>query len=203
LITGMSQPLGNAVGNALEVIESAETLKGRGPGDLVELCRELTAHMLVLGNVTDSLDEGRGRYDSAIASGNALERFARVVAEQGGNPRALEDYSLLPQAQYEDFVVAPEDGYIAGLEARAMGVASMILGAGRDRSDATIDPAVGLVFEKKVGDAVRAGERVCTLYFNDRSRVPRALDMIREAVAISPDPVSPPPLILERVLQCL
>ena len=200
LITDMSQPLGNAVGNALEVIESVETLKGRGPRDLVELCRELTAHMLLLGNVTDSLDEARARYDSAIASGQALERFARVVAEQGGNPRALEDYSLLPQAQFEDSVVAREDGYIAGLEARVMGVASMILGAGRDRSDATIDPAVGLVFEKKVGDAVRAGERVCILYSNDRSRVPWALDMIREAIAISPDPVSPPPLVLERVL---
>jgi len=97
-------------------------------------------------------------------------------------------------------VVAPEDGYIAGLEARAMGTASMILGAGRDRSDATIDPAVGLVFEKKVGDPVRAGERVCILYSNDRSRVPWARDMIREALAISPDPVSPPPLVLERVL---
>jgi pyrimidine-nucleoside phosphorylase/thymidine phosphorylase len=203
LITDMSQPLGNAVGNALEVIESVETLKDRGPRDLVELCRELTAHMLVLGNVTESMDEARLRYDSAIASGQALEKFARVVEEQGGNPRALEDYSLLPQAQYEDFVVATEDGYIAGLEARVMGVASMILGAGRERSEAIIDPAVGLVFEKKVGDAVRAGERVCILYSNDHSRVPRALDMIREAIAISPNPVSPPPLVLERVLQCL
>jgi thymidine phosphorylase len=122
------------------------------------------------------------------------------VAEQGGNPRALEDYSLLPQAENEDSVVASDDGYIAGLEARVMGMASMILGAGRERSDATIDPAVGLVFEKKVGDAVRTGERVCILYSHDRSRVPRALDMIRKAITISPDPVSPPPLVLERVL---
>jgi pyrimidine-nucleoside phosphorylase/thymidine phosphorylase len=200
LITDMSQPLGNAVGNTLEVVESVETLKGRGPQDLVELCRELAAHMFLLGNVVNSLDEARARYDSVIASGEALERFARVVAEQGGNPRALEDYSLLPQAQFEDSVVAREDGYITGLEARVMGVASMILGAGRDRADATIDPAVGLVFEKKVGDAVRAGQRVCILYSNDRSRVPVALDMIREAIAISSDPVSPRPLVLERVL---
>jgi thymidine phosphorylase len=97
-------------------------------------------------------------------------------------------------------MVAREDGYIAELDARVMGAASMVLGAGRDRADATIDPAVGLVFEKKVGDEVRAGERICILYSNDRSRVPWALDMIREAVVISPDPVSPPPLILERVL---
>ena len=201
LITDMSQPLGNAVGNALEVIESVETLKGRGPRDLVELCRELTAHMLLLGRVTDSLEDARRRYDSVISSGQALERFARVVAVQGGNPRALEDYSLLPQAQYEDAMVAREDGYIAELEARVMGAASMVVGAGRDRADATIDPAVGLVCEKKVGDEVRAGERICILYSNDRSRVPWALDMIREAIVISPDPVSPPPLILERVLR--
>jgi len=200
LITAMSQPLGNAVGNALEVIEAVETLKGRGPRDLVELCRELTAHMLVVGKAAESLDEGRSRYDSAIASGRALEKLTRVVTEQGGNPRVLEDYSLLPQAQFQDSVVAPEDGYIAGLEARAMGRASMILGAGRERSDATIDPAVGLVFEKKVGDAVRAGERVCVLYSNDRSRLPTALDSIRRAIVISPQPVSPPPLVLERVL---
>ncbi len=200
LITDMSQPLGNAVGNALEVIESVETLKGRGPRDLVELSRELTAHMLLLGNVTDSLEEARARYDSAIASGQALDRFARVVEEQGGNPRALEDYSLLPHALYKDSVVASADGYIAGLEARVMGVASMVLGAGRERADAIIDPAVGLVFEKKMGDAVRAGDTICILHSNDRSRVPRALDMIRGSIVISPDPVSPPPLILERVL---
>ena len=200
LITDMTQPLGNAVGNALEVMESVETLKGRGPSDLVGLCRELTAHMLVLGKVTDSMDEARAKYDSAIASGRALERFARVVAEQGGNPRALEDYTLLPQAQHEDSVVAPEDGFLAGLEARVMGVASMLLGAGRDRSDATIDPAVGLVFEKKVGDAVCAGERVCILYSNDRSHVPGALEMIRKAIVVSPAPVSRPPMVLERVL---
>ncbi len=200
LITDMSQPLGNAVGNALEVIECVETLKGRGPRDLVELCRELTAHMLLLGKVADSIEHAREQYDSAIASGRALDRLARVVAEQGGNPRALEDYALLPQAQFEESIVAREDGFIAELEARVLGVASMILGAGRDRADATIDPAVGLVFEKKVGDLVHAGERICTLYANDRSRVPWALDMIREAIVISSDPVTPPPLIWERVL---
>jgi pyrimidine-nucleoside phosphorylase/thymidine phosphorylase len=200
LITDMSQPLGNAVGNALEAIESVETLKGRGPRDLVELCRELTAHMLLVGGATYSLDEARARFDAVIASGQAFERFARVVAEQGGNPRALEDYSLLPHAQFQDAVVAPTSGYVARLEARAIGEASMLLGAGRDRSDAATDPAVGVVFEKKVGDAVRAGERVCTVYSNRRARLPEALEMIRQAIAVSPQPVSVPPLIWEKVL---
>ncbi len=200
LITNMAQPLGNAVGNALEVIESVETLKGRGPRDLTELCRELTAHMLLLGKAANSLDDARAKYDSAIASGRAFEKFSSVVAEQGGNARALEDYSLLPQARHLDAVVAPKDGFISGLEARTMGVASMLLGAGRERSDASIDPAVGLVFEKKVGETVQAGERVCAVYSNDQSRLPQGLDMIRAAITISPDPVSPAPLVLERVL---
>lgn len=201
LLTQMNQPLGNAVGNALEVIEAVETLKGRGPADLAELCRELTAHMLVLGNVAETLEDARTRYDFVLAFGQALEKLAQVVAEQGGNPRALEDYSLLPHAQHEDSVAAPADGFIAGLEARALGMASMLLGAGRDRSDAAIDPGVGLVFEKKVGDAVRAGDRICKVYSNDRSLVPRALQMIRAAIVISPRPVAPPPLILERIMQ--
>ena len=198
LITDMSQPLGNAVGNALEVIESAETLKGRGPRDLVELCRELTAHMLVLGSVTDSLEEARLRYDSAISSGEALDRFARVVAEQGGDPRALEDYSLLPQPQNEDSVVAREDGYIAGLEARVdgRGVDDSWRRAGRSRRNHR--SRGGLDLRKKVGDAVRAGGRICVLYSNDHSRVPWALDIIREAIAISPEPISPPRLVFDR-----
>jgi len=199
LISDMSQPLGNAVGNALEVIEAVETLKGRGPRDLVELCRELTAHMFLLGGVVGSLQEGRAKFDSVIASGQALEKFAQVVAEQGGNARALEDYSLLPSAKYQVPVEAPEQGYVAGLEARAMGRASMALGAGRDRVDSAIDPAVGLIFEKKIGDPVRAGERVCVVHSNDLSRVPGALQMIRGAISLAPDPVRLAPLVLEKV----
>ena len=202
LITDMSQPLGKAAGNALEVIEAVETLKGRGPCDLTELCRELAAHMLVVGRVTDSLDEARARFDSVIRSGEALGRFARVVAEQGGDPRVLEDYALLPQAQHQDSIRASETGFIAALNARMIGTASMLLGAGRERSDAQIDPAVGVVFEKKVGDAVHAGDRVCTLHFNDHSRLQFARDLIRDAVAISPASVTPPLLITECLIPC-
>jgi pyrimidine-nucleoside phosphorylase len=200
LITDMSQPLGNAIGNALEVIEAAETLKGRGPRDLVDLCRELTAHMLLLGNTADSLEEARAKFDSAITSGEALDRLVRVVETQGGDSRSLEDYTRLPQPRHQDSVLAPKSGYIAGLEARALGVASMIVGAGRERSDAAIDPAVGLVLEKKIGDVVQTGDRVCVLHSNGRSRVPEALEMIRTAIVISPEPVTPPPIVLQRIL---
>jgi pyrimidine-nucleoside phosphorylase len=199
LITDMSQPLGNAVGNALEVVEAAETLKGRGPRDLVEISRELTAHMFVLGGIESSLELGCARFDYLIQKGHALERFARVIAAQGGDAKVVEDYSRLPRAQYEDSVVAPEGGFVAALDARALGRASILLGAGRERVDSAIDPAVGLVLEKKVGDAVSVGERICALYANDRVRLPQAHTMVRSAIAISPGPVAPTPLILGRV----
>ena len=200
LVTDMNQPLGCAVGNALEVIEAIETLKGRGPSDLVEVCRELTARMFLLGDLESRLEAGRARFDSVLGSGQALERFARVIAEQGGDPRIAEDYSRLPGARYADSVVAFADGCISGLEAEALGRASMVLGAGRERVDSVIDPAVGLVFEKKVGDPVEAGERICAVYSNDRARLARALEMIRGAIAISPEPVARPPLILGEAL---
>lgn len=199
LITDMNQPLGNAVGNSLEVMESLETLKGRGPRDLVELSRDLTAQMFVLGGVEKSLDGARGRFDTIISSGKGVETFAQVVAAQGGDARVVEDYSRLPGAQFEDAYVASEDGYIAELEAEAMGRASMALGAGRERLDSVIDPAVGIVFEKKVGDSVSAGERVCSLFVNDRSRLARSRQMLARAIKISPQPVLAAKLILAEV----
>ena len=197
LITGMSQPLGWAVGNALEVIESIETLKGRGPRDLVEISRELTAHMFLLGSLDASLDAGRARFDAVIRSGHALEKFIQTISRQSGDPRVVEDYSLLPRAQHEDSLVAWEDGYLAGLDAGTIGRASMTLGAGRDRLDSVIDPAVGLVFEKKVGDAVETGERICAIYSNDRTRVERVRQMLGDVTVIAQEPVAPPVLILD------
>lgn len=195
LITDMNQPLGNAVGNALEVIECMETLKGKGPRDLVELSRELTAQMFVLGRVDVSLEAAKTRFDSALGSGAALQKFAQVIAEQGGNARVVEDYSLLPTAEHEDSIVAWEEGIVARLEAEALGRASMLLGAGRERLDSVIDPAVGLVFEKKVGDRVSVGERICAIYWNDPSRLSRVREMIRAAIAISPEPPKPEALV--------
>lgn len=199
LITEMSQPLGQAVGNALEVIEGIETLKGRGPRDLVEISRELTAHMFLLGGVENSLNAGRARFETLISSGRAFEKFAQSVARQGGDPRALEDYSLLPGARREDSIVAPEDGFVTGLEAETIGRACMLLGAGRDRLDSKIDRGVGLTFEKKVGDAVAAGERICGIYSNDDARVERVRQMLRKAILIAPEPVESPGTIVDVV----
>ena len=199
LMTDMNQPLGNAVGNALEVIECIETLKGEGPRDLIEVCRELTAEMFVLGGVDQSLDSARARFDSVIENGRALERFARCIAEQGGDARVVEDYRRLPEAEQEESYAAAQDGYISELEAETLGRAAMALGAGRERLDSIIDPAVGLVFEKKVGDRVRTGERICAIYSNDKVRLGRAREMLSAATKISPEPVKPGPLILGRV----
>jgi pyrimidine-nucleoside phosphorylase len=199
LITDMSQPLGRAVGNTLEVIECLETLKGRGPQDLVEVSRELTAMMFVLGGADTSLEAARDRFDRLISSGAALHKFAEIVAEQGGDAGVVEDYSRLPSAAHEESIVAWEDGYIGALEAEAIGFASMRLGAGRERLDSVIDPAVGIVFEKKIGDAVQVGERVCTLYANDAARLSDARASLRAAIAISPEPATPPRLILDHI----
>jgi pyrimidine-nucleoside phosphorylase len=199
LITDMSQPLGCAVGNALEVVECLETLAGRGPQDLLQLCRELAAQMFVLGGLDTSLEAARTRFDSVLASGRPLETFGRVIAEQGGDPHVIEDYTRFPQAKWQESLVASGDGYVEELEAETIGRASMVLGAGRERVDSAIDPAVGIVFEKKVGDSVETGERLCTLHANDADRLARAKEMLRGAIAISRQPPASRPLVLERV----
>ncbi|HEV3277267.1 MAG TPA: thymidine phosphorylase [Terriglobia bacterium] len=199
LLTAMNQPLGRAVGNALEVIEVLEALKGRGPADLMEVSRELTARMFVLGGLDPGLAAGRARFDQALESGAGLRKFAEIIRGQGGNAGVIEDYALLGRAGQEESIVAREDGYVAALEAEAIGVASMRLGAGRERLDSVIDPAAGLVFEKKVGDAVEAGERLCAVYGNDRSRLAEVRARLRAAIRISPEPVPAPPMILESI----
>jgi pyrimidine-nucleoside phosphorylase len=199
LLTAMNQPLGRAVGNALEVIEVLEALKGRGPADLMEVSRELTARMFVLGGLDPGLEAGRARFDQALESGAGLRKFAEIIRGQGGNAGVIEDYALLGRAGQEESIVAREDGYVAALEAEAIGVASMRLGAGRERLDSVIDPAAGLVFEKKVGDAVEAGERLCAVYGNDRSRLAEVRARLRAAIRISPEPVPAPPMILESI----
>jgi thymidine phosphorylase len=202
LLTAMDQPLGRAVGNALEVIEILEALKGRGPADLMDVSRELTARMFVLGGIDSGLDAARVRFDRLLASGAALGKLAEIIAAQGGDRGVIDDYTRLPHAGHEESVVAWEDGHVAALEAEAIGRAAMRLGAGRERLDSVIDPAVGLVFEKKVGDPVEAGERICAIYANGsgaESRLATARAALRAALGISPEPVPPPSPILEDI----
>ena len=157
LITRMDQPLGLAVGNAVEIAECVDCLKGEGAADLTDLSVELAAEMVVMAGVAGSMDHALAICKKTIADGSALERFRKVVEAQGGDPRAIDDPSLLPQPKTRIEILAPESGFVNSLKAREIGVATMILGAGRALVSDSIDPAVGIMLNKKVGDPRRKG----------------------------------------------
>ncbi len=197
LLTDMDQPLGRTVGNALEVAECVETLKGRGPTDLESLSVELAAWMLCLGGATASLEEARRRVRDALASGAGLRRFQEVIELQGGDPRVCDDLSLLPAARERIDVTAPKEGRVRRIACRAVGRAAMLLGAGRETVDSRVDPAVGLVLHKKVGDLVHQNEPLLTLHVNDRSRLDEALRILQAAVELGPEAPPSFPLVRE------
>jgi pyrimidine-nucleoside phosphorylase len=195
LITDMEQPLGRAVGNALETLECIETLKGRGPKDLESLSLELAAWMLYLGGVSASLDAARSKVRDTLASGAGLRKFQEVIDLQGGNPRVCDDVSLLPRARETVELKADRDGRIARISCRAVGHAAMLLGAGRERTDSVIDPAVGLVLHKKVGDVAVQGEALLTLHVNDRRRLDEVTSLLRASIQLAPEAPARAPLI--------
>jgi pyrimidine-nucleoside phosphorylase/thymidine phosphorylase len=199
LITRMDQPLGRAVGNALEVAECLECLRGEGPADLVDLSIELSAEMVVMGGRADSLEEARAICRRTDDDGSALERFGRMVEAQGGDRRVIDDASLLPAPRRQVVLTATTAGYVRGLAARPVGHATMLLGAGRARMDSPVDHAVGVVVHKKVGDPVAVDEPLCTLFVNDESRLPEAEALIREAYTMAGEPAVAEPLIVERI----
>ncbi len=202
LITSMDAPLGRAVGNAVEVSESIECLKGRGPDDLMEVSLELAAEMLVLGRVATTRDDALEKCRRSIADGSALERFRRVVAAQGGDPRVCDDpLGVLPKAARVEPFRATRSGFIAGIRAWPVGQASMLLGAGRARADSTIDAAAGIVFTKTVGDDVRAGDVLAELHVNPAfaAALPESLAMLADATTIADVPPPKRSLILERL----
>jgi pyrimidine-nucleoside phosphorylase/thymidine phosphorylase len=202
LITSMDAPLGRMVGNALEVRESVECLRGEGPVDLLELSLELAAEMLLLGGVAASRPAALDRCREAIADGSALERFRRVVAAQGGDPRVCDDpLGVLPRATRLETVRAETSGFISRLKAWSVGQASMLLGAGRATAEDAVDPAAGIVLRKTPGDSVSAGDVIAELHFNPphAAAVPAAIDLVAGAITIGPEPVTCPSLILERL----
>jgi pyrimidine-nucleoside phosphorylase len=199
LITRMDQPLGRAVGNAVEVAECVDCLKGGGPPDLLDVSLELAAEMVVMGDRAKSLDEARAVCRQTIANGSALDRFRRVVEAQGGDPRAVDDPGRLPQPASRVKIPAFRAGFVSMLAARPVGHATMLLGAGRARVDSAIDPAVGVILHKKVGDRVEVGEPLCTVLINETAQRDAAIAMIRDAYLIGDVPSSPPDLIVERL----
>jgi len=195
LITDMEQPLGRTVGNALEVKESVETLQGRGPQDLESLSLELAAWMLHLAGITSGLEAARARVRDALASGAGLRKFQEVIGLQGGDPRVCDDPSRLPQARETVELRAKAEGRVTGIACRAVGQAGMLLGAGRETVDSRIDPAVGIVLHKKVGDPVREGESLMTLHVNDRGRLEEATHLLSQAVRIAREAPPAAPLV--------
>jgi thymidine phosphorylase len=195
LITDMSQPLGRAVGNAVEVAESIEILKGRGPRDVESLSVELAAWMVHLGDRAASLDAARARVREALSSGQGLERFRRVIELQGGDPRVCDDPGRLPQAAHRVPLPASRDGRVARIGCRDVGRIAMQLGAGRERVEDRIDPAVGVVLHKKVGDLVIEGEPLATLHVDDPDRLAPGLEALRDAIGIGAEAPESAPLI--------
>lgn len=199
LVTNMEQPLGSAVGNALEVIEAIQTLKGEGPPDLEEICLQLGSWMLTLAGKCAHPDQGRDLLVQAIANGSALEKFKEMVRRQHGNDAVAEDLSLLPQAGKKVAVTASSGGFVRRLEAEAIGLAAMILGAGRETKDSVIDPAVGIVLNKKIGDPVQANENLATIHARadvQAEKLAGVQKMIIEAYELQDDMVEKEELIL-------
>lgn len=184
VISDMSQPLGFAIGNALEVKEAIDTLKGNGPEDLTELVLTLGSQMVVLAGKAESLDDARQMLEQAIADGRALGKFKSFVSNQGGDPSIIDHPERLPQARYRIDVPSKSTGVISQVVADEIGVAAMLLGAGRATKEDSIDFAVGVVLNKKVGDAVQEGESLATIYAN-REHVGEVKDRLYEAIQIS------------------
>jgi pyrimidine-nucleoside phosphorylase len=195
LLTDMDQPLGRAAGNALEIAECVETLKGAGPADTESLSVDLAAWMVFLGGLAADVDAARKRVVEALRSGAGLRKFQEVIALQGGDPRVCDDPGRLPRARETVDVRAEAGGYVSRIACRAAGHAIMLLGAGRETVASTIDPAVGVVFLKKVGDAVGRGDPLLTVHANDRSRLDESLGVLKRAVEISETRPAARPLI--------
>jgi len=199
LITDMDQPLGAAAGNALEVVEVLDVLRGAGPQDLRELCVELAAWMFHLGAVSPDLARGKELSAKLLASGQAMHKFGEMIELQGGDRRILDNSSLLPRAAHTLEVTSAHTGVIKGMNCEALGTATVVLGGGRAKKEDTVDPSVGLTVHKKIGDRVQAGEPLCTIHYNAESLAYRAQKLIAESYQIA-DTAPPTKPLVRRVI---
>ncbi len=199
LLTNMDQPLGRTIGNALEVVEAVEMLRNQAPPDYTEVTLALTAEMLVLGGVAANTDEARKRLQKVIDDGSAERKLCDIVRAQGGDPLAISDLKRLPRAKHTTVVTAPHAGFVTSIRSEAMGLAAMSLGAGREKTTDVIDPGVGFVLDKKVGDAVSAGEPLVTIHYNDDRKLDDVKARVLQAYGLGPSAPTNEPLILERL----
>jgi pyrimidine-nucleoside phosphorylase len=198
VISDMSQPLGYAIGNALEIKEAIDTLKGEGPEDLHELCLTLGSYMVFLAEKASSLEEARAMLEEVIQNGKALETLKIFLEAQGGDGSVVDDPSKMPQASYKVELEAKEDGYVSEIVADSVGVAAMWLGAGRATKESEIDLAVGLMLNKKIGDAVKKGDSLVTIYSNQKD-VEQVKAKLYESIKVTADSVKAPPLVHDTI----
>ncbi len=199
LLTEMNAPLGRTIGNALEVIECIETLQGRGPKDVEELSIELAARMVRLGGQAASDDAARTKIRAALSSGKGLEKFCQVIELQGGDPRVIDNVRLLPTAPHRIDFAADRAGFVTDLDAEQIGIASMMLGAGRERAEDNVDHAVGIVMHKRLGDKVSTNEPLATLHYRSDTKLAQASALLQKACTIADSPVPAKPLIIDSV----
>ncbi len=199
LLTDMNTPLGRQVGNANEIVESIEVLRGEGPDDLTEVTMELGVQMLLQTGVASDADAARADLQRCIDDGSALEKFIEVVEAQGGDPAAIENPDLLPSTGKHWTIEAKQAGYVSVCDARSVGVAGMRLGAGRARKEDTIDPAVGITILAKPGDEVEVGTPLAVLEYRHQARLDEALRILEDSWTITEEPPQPTPLILDLI----
>lgn len=195
VITNMDEPLGMAVGNILEVKEAIDTLKGNGPKDFTELVETLASHMLILGGIAEKFDEALSMVRGAVRDGKALDKFKQFVSAQGGDTRYIDHPELFEQAHIIEEIRSEQDGFVERINAQEIGICSLILGGGRETKDSQIDPAVGLVFSKKVADPVKKGDLLVTIYGNDEEKVKQAVKHFKENFHIAKDQPEKPQMI--------
>ncbi|MAT44871.1 MAG: thymidine phosphorylase [Anaerolineaceae bacterium] len=197
LLSDMNQPLGHAVGNALELKEAIETLKGGGPEDFIEHCVLAAAYLVWMGGKTETLAEGREMVERVLQDGSAFEKFKKLVRLQGGDVRYVEQPDLLPAAEYTKTISAEKDGYVKFIHARKVGEASVDLGAGRAKKGDPIDFAVGIMIHQKVGNAIKKGDPLFTIHANQMDKLEEAVKRVEDAFDFSDEAVQPLPLFYE------
>ena len=199
LISDMNQPLGFAIGNALEIMEVSQTLQNAGPADLTRISLELAARMIFLGKITETLEEARELAQAHLLDLSGYRKLKELIDAQGGNSQVLDRFDLLPNATGATEINSPRAGYISAIDAEEIGLASTMIGAGRDLKDEAIDPAVGVILQVKVGQKVEAGETLCRVYYTREDRVEDAAERVEDAFRISNNPPDQRELILEVV----
>lgn len=199
LVTDMNQPLGRAIGNALEVKEAILTLQGKGPQRLTELCLTLAVEMLLLAGAAQASEEARELVERSLQDGHALRKFEELVVAQGGDADVVRDLTLLPQAAYTRDVLAPSTGFVKVVDPLAIGVMAMELGAGRENKDSIIDLAVGIELQVEVGDHVGQGEVLAKLYANDPTKLGEVMMQALQAFELTETKPEPLPTIYRRI----